>query len=209
MRLATLRRMLYHNHREKVTVHILRTMWYMGIDSNIKMRRLGRNKMSDAYVECLVKQKQSAMGKFLKVVLIVLTVIFGLLTFIGFVPAMIVAVLTGVGAYFVNLHTDLEYEYLYLDKELTVDKVMAKSKRKRVATYSLDRMEVLAPIKSYHLDNFKNRNVKVKDYSVGEELQPDKRFAMYYEGGEKILLNPSEELVKVMRNASPRKVFAD
>lgn len=165
--------------------------------------------MSDAYVECLVKQKQSAMGKFLKVVLIVLTVIFGLLTFIGFVPAMIVAVLTGVGAYFVNLHTDLEYEYLYLDKELTVDKVMAKSKRKRVATYSLDRMEVLAPIKSYHLDNFKNRNVKVKDYSVGEELQPDKRFAMYYEGGEKILLNPSEELVKVMRNASPRKVFAD
>ena len=49
-----------------------------------------------------------------------------------------------------------------------MDKVMAKAKRKRVATYSIDRLEILAPIKSYHLDNYKNRNVKVKDYSIGE-----------------------------------------
>lgn len=87
------------------------------------------------------------------------------------------------------MYTDLEYEYLYLDKELSVDKIMAKSKRKRVGTYSLDRMEVFAPVYSYHLDNFKNRQVKEKDYSIGEVLQPDGRYAMYYEGGEKILLS--------------------
>lgn len=165
--------------------------------------------MSETYVECLVQKKPSAMGQFFKVVLIVLTVIFGILTFIGFVPAMIVAVLTGVGAYFVNLFTSLEYEYLYLDKELVVDKIMAKSRRKRVATYSVDRMEILAPVKSYHLDNFKNRNVKVKDYSIGEELKPDMRYVMFYEGGEKIILSPTEEMVKVIRNVAPRKVFQD
>lgn len=168
--------------------------------------------MSDAYVECLVKAKTSMLGKFLKVLLITLTVVFVLAIF--FLPplmmfALIGAILTGVGAYFVNLFTDLEYEYLYLDKELVVDKVMAKSKRKRIATYQLDRIEILAPIKSYHLDNFKNRNVKVKDYSVGEELKPDKRYAMYYEGGEKILLNPSEEMIKIMKNVAPRKIFSD
>ena len=86
---------------------------------------------------------------------------------------------------------------------------MAKSRRKRVATYTLERMEILAPVKSYRLDNYKNRNVKVKDYSIGEELQPDRRYAMYYEGGEKILLSPSEDLIKVMKNASPRKVYSD
>ena len=86
---------------------------------------------------------------------------------------------------------------------------MAKSRRKRVGTYSVDRMEILAPVKSYHLDGFKNRNVKVKDYSIGEELQPDKRYAMFYEGGEKILLSPSEELVKAVRSVAPRKVFLD
>lgn len=164
--------------------------------------------MSEMYVECLVKAKQSGISKFLKILLIILTVIFCFIMLV-FPLAMVLALAAGIGAYFVNLFSDLEYEYLYLDKELTVDKVMAKSKRKRVATYSLDRMEILAPVKSYHLDNYKNRNVKLKDYSIGEELQPDLRYAMYYEGGEKILLSPTEEMIKVMKNAAPRKVFAD
>lgn len=168
--------------------------------------------MSDTYVECLVKAKPSWIGKFFKMLLIMLTVVFVLAIFV--LPplmmfAFIGAIITGVGAYFVNLFTDLEYEYLYLDKELVVDKVMAKSRRKRVATYTLERMEILAPVKSYRLDNYKNRNVKVKDYSIGEELQPDRRYAMYYEGGEKILLSPSEDLIKVMKNAAPRKVYSD
>ena len=164
--------------------------------------------MSESYVECLVKAKTSVMAKVFEVLLIAVAVICFLGMFIigiAFIP-MIAA---GVGAYFVHVQSDLEYEYLYLDKELVVDKVMAKSKRKRVATYGLDRIEILAPVKSYHLDNFKNRDVKVKDYSIGEELQPDLRYAMYYEGGEKIILSPSPELVKIMKNAAPRKIFSD
>ena len=164
--------------------------------------------MSDTYVECLVKAKQSVVAKFFRILLIVLTVVFCVIMLV-FMPAMFLALATGVGAYFLNLYTDIEYEYLYLDKELTVDKVLAKSKRKRVATYSIDRMEVFAPIKSYHLDNYKNRDVKVKDYSIGEERQPDLRYAMYYEGGEKIIFSPSEDLVKALKNVAPRKVFND
>lgn len=165
--------------------------------------------MSEAYVECLIKAKASMAGKFFKILLIVLTVVFGLAMFV-IPPVFFLALITGAGAYLVNMFTDLEYEYLYLDKELVVDKVMAKSKRKRVATYSLDRIEILAPIRSYHLDNFGRRdNVKAKDYSIGEELQPDRRFVMYYEGGEKIILSPSEEMIKVMKNVAPRKVFSD
>ena len=168
--------------------------------------------MSDAYVECLVKAKTSLLGKFFRVLLTTLTVILVLAIFV--LPplmmfALIGAILCGVGAYFVNLFTNLEYEYLYLDKELVVDKIMAKTKWKRIATYHLDRIEILAPIKSYHLDNYKNRSAKVKDYSIGEELKPDKRFVMFYEGGEKILLSPSEELIKIMKNVAPRKIFSD
>lgn len=167
-------------------------------------------KMSDTYVECLVKAKGPFWGKLVKAVLILLTVILVLAMFL--LPTIMVflgAVVTGAGAYFVNMFTDLEYEYLYLDRELVVDKVMAKSKRKRIATYQLDRVEILAPFKSYHLDNYKNRTVKIKDYSIGEELQPDRRYAMFYEGGEKIILSPSEELIKAMKNTAPRKVFSD
>ncbi len=164
--------------------------------------------MSDAYVECLVKAKGSGLLKFLKVFLILLTVLFFLAGFLIF-PALLLAVAAGVGAYFAGLNADLEYEYLYLDRELVIDKVLAKTKRKRVATYTVDRMEIFAPIKSYHLDNYRNRTVKEKDYSIGEELKPDLRYVMYYEGGDKLILSPSEALVKALKNVAPRKVFTD
>ena len=166
--------------------------------------------MSDAYVECLVKAKTPWWGGFLKGVLIALTVLLGIVMFLTMnVILLVITVAAGAGAYFINLTTDLEYEYLYLDKELTIDKVMAKTRRKRVAVYQLDRVEILAPIKSYHLDNYKNRDTKAKDYSIGYEEQPDLRYVMYYEGGEKLILSPSPEMIKVMRNVAPRKVFAD
>ncbi len=166
--------------------------------------------MSDAYIECLVKAKPSMLGKFFKYLLYFLAAALVILMFLTLnVILFILGIVAGVGAYFVGLYTDLEYEYLYLDKELTIDKVMGKSKRKRVAVYQLERMEVFAPVKSYHLDNFRNRQTKDKDYSIGYEEQPDLRYAMYYEGGEKLILSPSPEMVKIMKNAAPRKVFSD
>lgn len=165
--------------------------------------------MSETYVECLVKAKSNLALKLLKYLLIGLTAVFVLLMLLGVVVAILAGAVTGIGAYFLNLYSDLEYEYLYLDKELVIDKVMAKSKRKRVATYQVDRMEIMAPIHSYRLDNYKNRQVKVKDYSIGEELKPDLRYAVYYEGGEKLILSPSEQMIKAIRNVAPRKVFTD
>lgn len=164
--------------------------------------------MSDVYVECLIKAKPSVMGKFFHVFLIVLTVLFVLAMPLFGTLTLLLAIVTGVGAYFVGVNTDVEYEYLYLDKEFSVDKVMGRSRRKKVATYSIDRMEILAPIKSYHLDAYKNRNMPVKDYSIGEELQPDERYVMYCDG-QKILLSPSPEIVKALKNVAPRKVFSE
>ncbi|MGN1148731.1 MAG: DUF6106 family protein [Lachnospiraceae bacterium] len=165
--------------------------------------------MSETYVECLVKKESSTMAKLARILLVMLTVVFFLLMMMGFVLAFIVVLLAGFGAYFVYLYTDLEYEYLYLDKELSIDKIMAKTKRKRAATFEVERIEILAPIKSYHLDNYRNRTCKEKDYSIGREEQPDKRYVMYYDGNQKIILSPNEELVKVLRNVAPRKVFMD
>ena len=164
--------------------------------------------MNETYVEWLVKRKTPAYMTILKILTIMLTVCFVLLGFF-LLPAMIIAVLLGVAAYFVYLNSDVEYEYLYVDKELTVDKVMAKSRRKRVATYDLGKIEILAPIKSWHLDNYKNRTDKTVDYSSGEEKQPDRRFAFFYDGKQRVLIEPNEEMIKAMQTVAPRKVFKD
>lgn len=161
--------------------------------------------MSDVYVECLVQAKGSKSTKFFQIVLIILTVLC-CLAMVIFPPIVVVAVLLGVAAYFVGTFTQVEYEYLYLDKELTIDRIVAQSRRKKVATYSIDRMEIFAPENSYHLDNYKKRDVKTEDYSAADT---EVRYCMYYEGGAKVILSPTEDMVKALKNVAPRKVFND
>lgn len=165
--------------------------------------------MNDTYVECLVSKGVSTGAKFARILLVMLTAAFALLGVMGFIVAMVVALVFGFATWFVYMHTDTEYEYLYLDKEIKVDRILNKSKRKRAAVYEVERMEIFAPLNSYHLDNYKNRQVKVTDYSSGREKQPEARYAFFYEGGQKIILEPSREFVKAVQSVAPRKVFTD
>lgn len=164
--------------------------------------------MNETYVEWMVKRKTPAYMLLLKFLTIILAVCFIVLGMI-YLVAMIIGVLLGVAAYFVYLNADLEYEYLYVDKELTVDKVMAKSRRKRVAVFDIGKMEILAPINSWHLDNYKNRTDKTVDYSSGEEKKPDSRYVFYYDGQKKVIIEPNAEMINAITTVAPRKVFKD
>lgn len=163
--------------------------------------------VSETYVECLVARKASFAMRVLKTALIMLTAFFVVIG-IAFIPGFLVAIVTGIGAYFAYMNADVEYEYLYLDREVSIDKVMAKSKRKRVAVYDVDRMEILAPMKSYRLDAYKNRELKTIDYSSGMD-EGNKKYMMIYEGNVKILWEPSPEMMKAIHMVAPRKVFTD
>ena len=147
--------------------------------------------------------------KFLKILLIMLAVAFVFLGLLGYFVAMLLGIVFGVGAYFVSQQVLIEYEYLYLDREITIDKIMGQSRRKRVATYEIDRMEVMAPMNSYHLDDYRKREVKQKDCSSGNVEQPDTRYALYYEGNEMLIFEPNEDMVRAIMNVAPRKAFRD
>ena len=155
------------------------------------------------------EEKANGLMSALKVLLIGIAVITGLLGFMGLIVFLIIAVVAGVGAYFVSLNANLEYEYLYVDKQLTVDKIMARTRRKKVETFDLERMEILAPIKSWHLDDYKNRQLKVVDYSSGVEQQPDIRYSMIYNGEKRVIFEPNAEMVAAIKSIAPRKVFTD
>lgn len=165
--------------------------------------------MNESYLEVMVERKPSGVFLFLKYLLIGLCAVTVFAAFTFGTILMFAALLIGFGAYLVGQYAKIEYEYLYLDKEITVDKVLNKSKRKRVATYSVDKIEILAPIKSYHLDDYKNRQAKVVDVSSGYVNQPDTRYVFFYEGSQKVIFEPTEDFVKLVKNVAPRKVFMD
>lgn len=165
--------------------------------------------MSESYVEWMVARKTPAIFLFLKYLLIGLAVVAFFASFLFGTVAFIVAIVFGVGAYFEMIYTDVEYEYLYLDKEITVDKVLHKTRRKRVATYEVGKIEIMAPLRSYHLDDYKNRQAKVLDFSSGVVNQPDTRYVFFYNGEQKVIFEPNEAMVKCVKNVAPRKVFLD
>lgn len=164
--------------------------------------------MNESYVECLVARKPNKMLNVLKGFLIFLVVVFFALSAFIWI-GLFLALLACLALYFTAQRAKIEYEYLYVDKEISIDKIMNQSKRKKVETFDLNEMEIFAPIRSWHLDSMKNREFKETDYSSGIVAQPDKRYVMIYRGGRKVIFEPSEEFVQALRNVAPRKVFLD
>jgi hypothetical protein len=166
--------------------------------------------VNETYVECLVKRKSSIMMKLFKYLSIMLAVCFLFLWVMGLrVVIMAIAIVFAALAYLLNLYGEIEYEYLYVDKELVIDRIMNRSRRKRIGTFDIGRMEILAPLKSHALDSYRSRAVKALDYSSRKEQQPEVRYAMFYDGKSQLILEPSPELLKAIRSVAPRKVFSD
>ena len=164
--------------------------------------------MNDSYMEYMVRKRFTAKDYLSRISIIVLTVFFFLLSPVIPVSLFIAAILAAIAYFIVFPSTDLEYEYLYCDKQITVDKIMAKKKRKQVAIYDTDKIELLAPVNSYRLKAFEHRTFKeVPLWSMKED--DNVPYVMIYEGNLKVILDLPAEFVKLVQNVAPRKVYFD
>ena len=161
--------------------------------------------MNEAYVEYLVSRKPNPLTKVLKVASIALAVLFCAIGFMTLnwywlVPALVL----GIIAYFLLPRLDVEFEYLYLDKEITIDKIFSKQTRKRAMIVDLNKMELIAPITSHEFDSYRARKVPVKDYSSKNP------YGIAYhdpQGDMIIIIEPNAELFKAIKTAFPRKMI--
>ena len=163
--------------------------------------------MNETYVECMVAHKKSPIADKFKIImygLALLCLIVGLFFGnIGIIPAIPLALL----GYFLAPRLDIEYEYLYLEKSISIDKVMAKEKRKHVVDIDLNTMEIMAPISSHELDSYKSQNIAYKEYASGEEGA--KVYAIVYndkESKQMVGIEPNEEMLKAIKMFFPRQL---
>ncbi|MDD7266804.1 MAG: hypothetical protein SPL15_07250 [Lachnospiraceae bacterium] len=115
--------------------------------------------MGDIFREQLVKKlpdqttilKKAALVTAPVLVYLVLALflppVVGSIALIGFVVACSLSV-------YLWKRLDIEYEYILLGKEIDVDIIYSKSKRKRLLTLSLEQAQVLAPAGSAKLDDY-------------------------------------------------------
>lgn len=166
--------------------------------------------MNESYKELLVKKERGFQETFTRAICIVPTVLLALLTLLtGNIIIFILTVALGVLDYFVFQWTDIEYEYLYLDKEITIDKVMARTRRKQVMVIDVNKIEIMAPEGSYQLDSYRNRQVKTIDLSAGHDIPGQRLYMVYYEGNQKFILNLDDDFAKTVKLVAPRKVFME
>ncbi len=166
--------------------------------------------MSDLYTEVIVKRKKTAKDTLCKAGLVVLTVLAVLGAFIGFLGLISLLILFAVGLldYFVWPTLDVEYEYLYVNGELDIDKIMSRQKRKRVYSCDLKKLELMAPSNSHELDYQKNnKNLQRLDFS---SMEADAKTYTAILPGEKgtqmLIFEPNETIVKDLKNRKPREV---
>ena len=102
------------------------------------------------YKELLIKKERDTKQNLLRVLVVVPVIAVGIVSFLTLSLILLaITVALFVLAYFVFQYTDIEYEYLYLDKEITVDKIMSKIKRKKAGVIDVNKIEIIAPQNSH------------------------------------------------------------
>ena len=169
------------------------------------------------YGECLVKRKNTASGYAVKGMVIGLIVLFGLLAFYfmfaGAAAASFIMMLLVVTGFFIIGYLfprfNVEWEYIFVDGQLDFDQVLGGAARKRKMRIDFEKLEILAPSNSHRLDSYKNMQMKVYDFS---SLTGADNYSMIcHEGNNlvRIYFEPDEEMIKLMKTKSYRKVFSD
>lgn len=162
--------------------------------------------MGDLYVECLVSRDRDNKIFIERTAMYVLGGAFCLASFVTTSIFLIVGIVLIVLGYAL-FNPDYEYEYLLLNKELTIDKIIAKQKRKTVAEYDLSKMEVMCPINSHELDSYKARKVSMKNFDSGKADAKPYVIVLKDENGDQLIcIEPNEELMKTIKTVCPRKV---
>ena len=163
--------------------------------------------MNETYVECMVAHKKSPLAGSVKYIAYVLAAVF----FIGGLLFNALLLLLGIACVIAGMALapmmDIEYEYLYLDRSLSIDKVLAKEKRKHVVDIDLNKMEIMAPSTSHELDSYRSMQLPYVEYASG--MEGAQVYVIVYSDQDSrrmIGIEPNQELLDAIKMLYPRKV---
>ena len=155
--------------------------------------------MGDFYTEQLVKRQKASSTTLIKAILIILTVLSVVLIFMipfGIIGPVIMIALD----VFLFRSMDVEYEYLFVNGSLDIDKIMAKSRRKNMFSMEMTDLEMMAPSGSPEL--------KGTDYSSGMPGADTYELIVVNNGEKKkIIFEPNKAVCEGLKMLAPRKVF--
>ena len=161
--------------------------------------------MTDYLIEQLVKKQPTKKDSLKKTGLFAVVVISGLLIpFISF--AFLVTVVLIVIAIILIRRMNVEYEYIYFNGDLDIDKIMNCETRKRAVSTSVKEMDVIAPKGSQAVLGY--QHLKALDFTTCDPQGKVYEMVTMVKGEKtRVLFEPNEKLLNAMRDIAPRKVI--
>lgn len=164
--------------------------------------------MNQLYAEAGVKRKDTVMTVGLRMLMILGIIVGIFLMFLGQVFSIVGVVLVVAMFYFFP-RLNIEYEYIFVDGQLDFDKIIGKAKRKTMLRIDFEQVEIMAPANSHALDSYTYVKLLVKDYTSGDkDSKPYAIVANVEDKKYKILFEPDEKMVSMIKQKSPRKLAA-
>lgn len=162
--------------------------------------------MEEVFVEQIIKRRINASSLLLRIISVLIVLLSLLMIGRLFMLGITISILLIYGTYLVWSYTSVEYEYSFVNGELSIDKILGQRKRKFVKNFEIKNAEVIAPVFS---DEIKGRagNIKTIDFSSG--YKSDKVYAMIINDGNgttQVLLEPDEDVLKAMHHVRPNIV---
>lgn len=166
---------------------------------------------SDLYSEIMIQRLPNPRDKFkgLALCLLMAACIVGYITVSWLFLFGIIG--TGIAIYIIVPKFNVEYEYLLVNNYLDVDAIYSRKKRKKLASFDLNNMELLAPFQSHRMD-FYNSNTRLRRENYSAMDRNDPPYAMIIGDGDgpvQVLLQLDRGTVENMRQFHPSKVFLD
>ncbi len=169
----------------------------------------------DIFIEHMVKKKKTAKD-YIKMVLCILTII-GMLALMAcsmVVPyiGLILFTLCGIIIYIlgrVASAINTEYEYIFTNGALDVDKIIAARRRRRMTSLNARSIEILAKVDSDRIDSYLNNREVKRKYACTDVYDDGVYFVIYSDDKRKymLLFNPNEEILDGFKRLNPQKVF--
>ena len=167
--------------------------------------------MGDFYREIMVKKEKRPVDGLIRIAMIAFTAVLFAAGLVIHPILLVPCIGMGIADYFIIPSLDLEYEYLYVNGDIDVDKIMSRQKRKRAGSYALDDLEIMAKTGSHSLDsvlNGGNQNVKQIDYTSGTNPQGSWTMVFNHSGSrEAVRFELEDDIVADLWRRAPRKVI--
>ena len=105
--------------------------------------------------------------------------------------------------------TTIPQTYSLVDNDMTVDKIMSRSMRKRCGVYNIARAELIAPAGSQDALRMEHRKLRTADYTSNQES--DNIVVMYTMDSSnemvRIFIEPDDRMKAALKAAAPRNAY--